>query len=189
MIFFTSDQHYGSQRALELSKRPFSSVEEMNSVMISNFNKKISNQDLTFHIGDFGDYDILSRLNGRHIIILGNYEIDEMNGITDSDKMLVFGRRMREVGFEEAYVKGLKKKIEDSTGNSYAIYMTHCPDNCKKDDPELFNLFGHIHGRQKVKRYGIDVGVDANHFYPISVDDVSFYRTAIYKYYDNNVFE
>ena len=30
---------------------------------------------------------------------------------------------------------------------------------------KLFNLFGHIHGRQAIKTYGLDIGVDAHHFY------------------------
>lgn len=29
-IWFTSDTHFGSERTLRLSKRPFNSVEEMN---------------------------------------------------------------------------------------------------------------------------------------------------------------
>ena len=63
--------------------------------------------------------------------------------------------------------------------------MMHEPENY---DKKCFNLFGHIHGRQMVKRFGLDVGVDCHHFKPISIKDVLFYKTAIEKYYDNNVF-
>ena len=52
----------------------------------------------------------------------------------------------------------------------------------------MFNLFGHIHGKQLVKKFGLDVGVDGHHFMPIDESVVEFYYNAITKYYDNNVF-
>ena len=68
-------------------------------------------------------------------------------------------------------------------GNYMSYYLSHEP-------PKIgHSLFGHIHGRQLVKRYGLDVGVDGHHFYPVSIKDVEFYKTAIEKYYDDNVFE
>ena len=64
--------------------------------------------------------------------------------------------------------------------------------DCLKDIEDLskeFFLFGHIHGRQFIKKFGIDVGVDCNHFRPMSWDDVLFYQNAmVKKYYDENVF-
>ena len=50
-------------------------------------------------------------------------------------------------------------------------------------------LFGHIHGRQKVKPWeGLDVGVDSNNFTPCSIQDIEFYRNALEKgYYDEEV--
>ena len=50
-------------------------------------------------------------------------------------------------------------------------------------------LFGHIHGRQKVKKFGLDVGVDGNNYEPYSIDDIHFYANALDKgYYDAEVF-
>lgn len=51
-----------------------------------------------------------------------------------------------------------------------------------------FGLFGHIHSRQPVKKYGLDVGVDAHYFTPIDVETVLWYKNAIENFYDNNVF-
>ena len=49
-------------------------------------------------------------------------------------------------------------------------------------------IFGHIHGRQKIKKFGIDVGVDGNNYTPVSDDEVLFYINAIRKgYYDDEV--
>ena len=36
MLYFTSDTHFGSERTLELSRRPFNSVFEMDETIIKN---------------------------------------------------------------------------------------------------------------------------------------------------------
>ena len=38
MKFFTSDTHFGQERALTLSMRPFDSVDEMDITIIKNIN-------------------------------------------------------------------------------------------------------------------------------------------------------
>lgn len=40
-VWFTSDTHFNSERTLELSKRPFKTVEEMNNVLIKNWNSVV----------------------------------------------------------------------------------------------------------------------------------------------------
>ena len=39
-----------------------------------------------------------------------------------------------------------------------------------------------------VKRNALNVGVDCHNFAPISLDEILFYRNAILKHYDNEVF-
>ena len=79
--------------------------------------------------------------------------------------------------------------------------MTHKPEDCfwildksiykpdvLPDKRCIMNLFGHIHEKAKVKRFGLNVGIDCNHYYPVSCEDVAFYLNAIIHHYDNNVF-
>ena len=47
-IFWTSDTHFGHGNVIKYCSRPFSSVEEMNEVMINNFNSRVKEEDLTF---------------------------------------------------------------------------------------------------------------------------------------------
>ena len=54
-IWFTSDTHFSSERTLELSKRPFKSVEEMDKILIENWNSVVGQNDTVYHIGDFGN--------------------------------------------------------------------------------------------------------------------------------------
>ena len=73
-LYFTSDTHFNQQRTLEMSKRPFKDVKEMNNVLVSNWNKIIKPEDIVYHLGDFGDYRMREFLNGKIVLVKGNYE-------------------------------------------------------------------------------------------------------------------
>ncbi|MEY2701981.1 MAG: phage Bobb, partial [Bacteroidota bacterium] len=55
MIFFTSDTHFFHEKMIDYEKtsRSFSSVEEMDEILISNWNSKITDNDIVYHLGDF----------------------------------------------------------------------------------------------------------------------------------------
>ena len=52
MIFFTSDLHLGHKNIIRLCGRPFESVEEMDEILIDNWNKKIHRCDTVYILGD-----------------------------------------------------------------------------------------------------------------------------------------
>ena len=172
-IFFTSDTHFGSQRAMTLSRRPFESVKEMDSTLILNWNNTVSSDDVVYHLGDFGNLSVRPYLHGKIHLILGNYEIDALQENTKLQQQL-----------ENRFVSVLPHDIL-TLKNGEPVYLTHKPSECKRD---MFNLFGHIHGLRKVSQNGLNVGVDANHFRPISEDDVLFFKNAILNHYDYEVF-
>lgn len=171
MIFFTSDTHFGSKRTLKLSRRPFSSVSEMNMTLVENWNRVVGKDDLVYHLGDFGSLNTIKKLNGKVILSLGNYEKDLRNVIT--------GRHLEEIGFYSV----VGSQIVNIDGKTF--FLCHKPSQY---NPRYFNLFGHIHKLQMVKRFGLNVGTDCHNFAPISLDDVLFYKEAIESYYDENVF-
>ena len=77
-IWFTADTHFGSQRTLELSKRPFETVTEMDSAIIHNWNSVVSGKDTVYHLGDTGNPKMFHFLNyGRLFLLPGNYDTDE----------------------------------------------------------------------------------------------------------------
>lgn len=165
-LFFTSDTHFGSSRALDLSRRPFVNVREMDETMIERWNSVVSPYDRVFHLGDFGEtLWPISYLNGSITLLLGNYERE--------------GRYMIPEGVDVC---------EDPILDYSGYIMSHEPGRIK--DYSGRKLFGHIHGRQMLKSWnGIDVGVDCNNFTPVSEERLSFYFNAIEKgYYDEEVF-
>ena len=171
-IFCTSDTHFGAERTLHLSARPFRSVEEMDLKMISNWNKKVREKDVVFHLGDFGDWEIFPVLNCQKMyLVLGNYERKE-GGIPNCHliQILPNGKKVKLGEFEYRLVH------EPLHGSEFSG---------SKDD---FYLYGHIHRLQTIKRNGVNVGTDAHRWEPVSLKEIEFLRGGIEKHFDENVF-
>ena len=52
----------------------------------------------------------------------------------------------------------------------------------------MMNVCGHIHSLFKVQRNTVNVGCDAWHFEPVSINKLLFIINAIHNYFDENVF-
>ena len=84
-IFLTSDTHFGHEAIIKYCDRPFKNAEEMDYKLIEAWNKKVPQDGLVFHLGDFawGGYEywkkIRNQLNGDIILIKGNHDIKNLN--------------------------------------------------------------------------------------------------------------
>ena len=80
MYFYTADLHLGHKNVIDFDNRPFSSVEEMDETIITNWNNIVSNRDTVYIIGDFAltkeeqAIQYLRALNGKKILIKGNHD-------------------------------------------------------------------------------------------------------------------
>ncbi len=78
--FVTSDQHFGHRRICELSHRSFDFIEDMNEELIENYNSMVMDGDTCLWLGDGflcpkdEAIEIVKRLNGKKIMILGNHD-------------------------------------------------------------------------------------------------------------------
>ena len=170
--FFTSDTHFNHENIIKFCNRPFKDVEQMNDVMIANWNSVIGKDDTVFHLGDFclgGAAEwtkILDRLNGKIYLIMGNHDLKNIRQ--------GFISRFEHVAMQMRIEIGKKR-----------IYLCHYPFLCfegsYKDD--VWQLFGHVHTRrsnsgidagrlQYLYPTQYDVGVDNNNFTPVSFGQV-----------------
>lgn len=184
--WFTSDTHFGQQRTLELSRRPFPDVLSMDLTLISNWNKRVTMQDEVIHAGDFADPAtieerlpaLLSVLNFKTLVwVLGNYD----------RKPDVFKKIYPIV---KASGRDIRLKLNDykfSTDN-HSYVVVHEPNDFPIEaSPDDIVLFGHIHGRSFAKKNGFDLATDYHHYSPISLADVEWFANAM-RYWDDNVF-
>lgn len=184
--FITSDTHFGQERTLALSRRPFANVKEMDLEMISNWNKNVRMNDTVYHLGDFGDKaEYLNGLNFKEFhLVKGNYEYGE-NPQKDTSAILPTMAAMDGVHIYDTD----ELTIEDG---GYIYTLRHKPIyNDSNEDDSKFYLFGHIHGRAQMKRNGFDVGVDTPYarYSLYDFELVNWIRNAIEKgYYDEQVF-
>lgn len=171
-VFFTSDTHFNHTNIIQFCQRPFKNADEMNEVIIANWNSVVGKDDTIFHLGDFclggaAEWSkILDRLNGKIYLILGNHDLKNIRqGFIERFEHVAMSMRI-EIG---------KKKI----------YLSHYPYLCfeggYKDD--VWQLFGHVHTRpsntgidagrlQYLYPTQLDVGVDNNSFTPLSFEQV-----------------
>jgi calcineurin-like phosphoesterase family protein len=176
-IFFTSDSHYGHSNILKFCDRPFEDVEEMDRMLIENWNKKVPHDGLVFHLGDFawGGYEfwkkIRDQLNGDIILIKGNHDQKNMSSTAEQELFKYVSWQML------IEIEGRK------------IWLNHFPFLCyagvyREPKKLVYSLYGHVHSGPDKKGQDIprlvhtypmqyDVGVDNNNYEPISWEELN----------------
>lgn len=80
MIYYISDTHFRDQAIFNKCKRPFKSLDEMESTIISKWNNKINDEDVVYVLGDIVKDDdvsaiqIFNKLKGHKHLIVGNHD-------------------------------------------------------------------------------------------------------------------
>lgn len=132
-IFGIADTHFDHENIIGYCDRPFASVEEMNKILLKNWNKTVKKNDIVIHLGDLflGRKDdaraFLPKLNGNKILIMGNHD-------HWSEEFY------RECGFKTVsrfpiLYKGF-------------FLMSHAPLQLSETTP-YFNFYGHVHNDNK----------------------------------------
>ena len=170
-VYFTSDTHFYHTNIIGFCKRPFKNVEDMNEMLITNWNRVVSQDDIVFHLGDFclgGSREwtsILDRLNGKIYLILGNHDMKNIRqGYINRFELVAM----------QMYIEVDKQKI----------YLNHCPLLCYGGSYDgTWQLFGHVHTSKNntgkdASRLNMlfptqyDVGVDNNDFTPVAYEQI-----------------
>ena len=136
--FVISDTHFGHTNSWEKFKladgsplRPFTSTEEMDETMIERWNAKVNQQDTVYHLGDVvinqKSLHLVSRLNGRKILVRGNHDIFK-------------DKQYAEVGFKQ--IHGVRVFVDK-------FILSHIPlhPDCVSERFRV-NVHGHLHANQ-----------------------------------------
>lgn len=159
--WFTSDLHLGHAKIIDYTNRPFTSVGEMDSKLIKNWNSRVGDDDLVFHIGDFcfkGEkkfQDYRNQLAGNIIFIRGNHDKNNSTKTNIESITLYYARKWLL----------LCHRPED------AMFYSHLPRY------DLI-LCGHVHNHWKFKHFRkqepdyCNVGVDVWGFMPVDIQEI-----------------
>jgi calcineurin-like phosphoesterase family protein len=157
---------------MQYCDRPFSSIEEMNEKLISNWNSVVDPDATVFHLGDFAFgtisqwEEVRSRLNGEIHLILGNHDFHNYTNYRERLEKMFASVTMQQV-------------IEVG---KHKIWMNHYPfltfAGIYREKNPAIELFGHVHLKPQSRGadtsrldYALptqyDVGVDLNNFTPV----------------------
>lgn len=156
-IYFIADTHFGSEAIRLYENRPFANTGEMDRELIARWNRVVSEDDIVYHLGDFGadghEAEILSQLHGTKYLVKGNHD-------TQSNEYY------RQAGFREVY------DLPVLFRNFWIL--SHEPLYVNTNMPYA-NLFGHIHANPMYKDFSPQhfcVCVERTDYAPIAFDSV-----------------
>ena len=130
--FVISDTHFGHVNMLKFERKEFNTIEEHDDYIIKKWNERVHKNDTIYHLGDVGiqnkDYlsNIISKLNGYKILILGNHD-------RDSASIELY----KTVGFNEVY--------NNPVYFNSKIILSHEPIYEAFNNPYVLNIHGHLH--------------------------------------------
>lgn len=177
--FYISDTHFGHFNIIKHCNRPFSTVEEMDEVMINNWNNVVTSKDTVYILGDVvfsknNPVDYLKKLNGKKIVIVGNHDYD----ISKNHKKYLESKLIDRIC---DYLE-----ITDNIDNQYyKIIMSHYPMvEWNGFFRGSIHLYGHIHNNIQNNAYKImkninnayNVGADILDFTPKTLSEVIQYN-------------
>ena len=175
MIYFTSDLHFGHDKIIRHTGRPFQNSEEMDKALIKNWNRTIRPKDEVYILGDLTmkgpDFaaGILSQLRGRKYLIRGNHD-----------------RFADNPGFHPDCFEWIRDYYELAWQNQTFILFHYPISEWNGYFRGSIDLHGHQHNHEEynlenlengLRRY--DVGVDANGMKPVSIAEVADFFSGL----------
>ncbi len=166
-IWVTSDTHFGHANIIRYCDRPFKDTDEMDQVMIDNWNSVVKPEDKIYHLGDvyMGSQQnaatVLSKLNGKKRLVLGNHDDGRDKLLQAVFKKISVWRIFRDYGLllshiplHESNISGIGKK---NNGMQHA---------------KLTNVHGHIHQNKSPEGPYRCVCVEQTNYTPVNIDEL-----------------
>ena len=158
--YVISDTHFGSEKVIKVHKRPFKSAEAMDYFMIESWNSIVTNNDMVYFLGDFGDKSNMGKLNGKIVYIRGN-----------NDNFGIHNKFVKH-RHENFYMVHIPSQVPKNW-NKYKTWVIHGHlhnDNISK--------YPFINGMEKT----INVSVELLGYKPISLDYIMSLNYEYIKY-------
>ena len=172
MVYFIADTHFGHENIVKLCNRPFSSLEEMEQTIINNWNKKVTNADMVYIVGDLfwksiDAGELLRKLKGKKILLEGNHDGVWLKK-TDTYKYFVeiaplINTYIGDKAVTICHYPLIEWKGSRKVGSRKQSYLIHGHIH-NKVKPEYSSLFNNDHA--------LNAGVDINNFTPVTLEEL-----------------
>jgi calcineurin-like phosphoesterase family protein len=189
-IFFTSDWHIGHLNSIKFDNRPFRDLEHMHSSLISNFNKQVPMDGITYFLGDMVTHgteltkNVIGKLNGTKVLIVGNhcakYESCYNAGFNAvMHQATIYIQKERVTLSHCPLLRVFREDTSTMKGNTEGELwhgeFRHSQYSVPNDGQ--FHLHGHIHSPNggkstKLLDRQMDVGLPANNYRPVHISHV-----------------
>ncbi len=176
MIWFTSDHHFGHKNIIEFCNRPYRTIEEMDEQLISNWNERAKKNDTVYYLGDFtlGKVALkyIVQLNGIIKFIPGGHDTTWLrklgNSLAEKHELLPALTSIKVPGLLVLCHYPLLTWEQSHYGSIHLHGHSHntLGTITNSGDERIHPEEGGKHGKR------MDVGVDAQNYFPISLDEV-----------------
>jgi calcineurin-like phosphoesterase family protein len=181
-VWFTADTHFNHKNIIEYCSRPYADIEEMNKVIIDNWNSVVSEKDNVVVAGDMfmGRVEtidqILPQLKGTIFLVPGNH---------DNQKRLkacaAKGVRVVNKGYLKFSGDGVSRPriIVLHNPHDFKPRLEIIEKECALKEETVLYIYGHIHDeapsglvKESEHVYSFHAGVDTNDYTPVLWDDI-----------------
>lgn len=160
-VFFSADHHFDHAGIIRNAGRPFADADEMNEVLIANWNARIRSDSTVYYLGDFAHKCPPDRLRAIWARLSKPKAIHLVPGNHDDEATLQLPWTSIERGI-----------LQMSASNRRFSLFHYAMRTWPGFHRGAIHAYGHSHNRMPGFRNTLDVGVDAWGFAPASVDEV-----------------
>ena len=183
-LWFTSDTHYNHSNICRATTRwtdadsvtrDFASLEKMNEELVYWINRRVAQDDILIHLGDwsFGGFENIKAFRDRIVcqnihLILGNHDHHIQNNRDNIQSIFSSVNNYLDLDVRW-WIAGKKKE------RARFICMHYPIASWNGMNDGTIHLFGHVHlpNHQRIMNgKAMDVGVDGNDLEPIEMDDI-----------------
>lgn len=149
--YVISDTHFGHENIIGYCHRPFANADEMDEKMVTLWNEMVKPTDRVYHLGDVAMHksslQVVSRLNGHKLLVLGNHDIYDVSLYLDAGFKSVHGCLVRN-----------------------GILFSHYPGHLLSVNRYNANVHGHMHDHTGLGRPYINVSMEVTDYRPVPLD-------------------
>lgn len=183
-IFFTADTHFGHEKVIGYSNRPFADADAMDEALLAGWAAALrSPKDRLYHLGDvaFGGVErvtriagLIKKLPGEKFLIPGNHDSERNLAILrEADAFVILPPRFELDIRGVALPEDMTPPVKRGGAKRMPLVLDHYPlMSWNRSGHGALHLHGHCHACVPATNQRLDVGVDAWDYTPASLEAV-----------------